>query len=523
MKATNNQIVNLADDIRQIVVTTCGEGLQMVRLCKDHPAPVFLDEQPILDITQDEFVGIFDFDFNHYFLSPDQVLRIGEYCRLPVPNILALILKAEWESFLSEMAGYSCGAGAEMRLSSILNDKSLIKKYSPDFQPDKGKISNLVGKIHDASNDNAPNGHIDFYIEDLMKDNTFLIENGRISQLYPQKDITEKILLHKVSESERNRYFRAKELWMVKSTELDDMLLSLEQRKRLNMGIENKYFKMFGEMEIEKSKFEHRVEKYKIILREMQDHPELSYRELLKLATNELIEAHRKRNDLKNKFARSLNCVVDFISGCSHSPVTTEFKNSYMQACKKLLRKLFFLLHSDTCPQYSRLSQKKRAEVNNLWLELMKSTKDELHSFSPSLLLYSLPDYDQLELIYKRACEILGITPDDFKMGNRLEFMIRKGTQIRDLMEFLRSETGALELHLAHLELIQDEYIHEDKTNTYRNALADINAHSKILKDEISNLKEQIPKLKRKISNRLTKSPDQNENQKKSIAAKRKK
>jgi len=499
MKTTINKIANLSDDIRQIVINAYGERLEMIRLCKDHHNP-FLhhDKKPILNITQDEFVGIFDLNSNHFFLSPEQVFRLGEYCKLALPNIVAFMMKAEWESFLSEMAGYSIKSG--LNLESILSDHNLIEMYIPDFKPDKRKILNLTSGIHYSSNTGKINTQINFFISDLLKGKNFLIENEQVGQLYPEKDITEKILLHKISEPERETYFHLKELWKLKSTELDDLLLYLERKKRVNMNLENRYYRTFSEIETEKSGLTYRVEKYKMILKIMQDQPELSYRELVKLAIDRLIETNRERNDIKTKVARSLNCIEDFIIQGSTSPVSTEFKNSYMQACKKLLRKLFFLLHSDTCPQYSGLSQQKKTEINNLWLKLMKSSKDELYSFSPAMLLYDLPDYEQLESIYKRACEILDINPDDFEPGNRLEFMIRKGTPIKEIMEFLKDETERLELLLANLELVQNEYTREDQSQLYRNALANIGAHSEKLKNEILDLKKQIIQLKKKIS-----------------------
>lgn len=500
METTSNKIANLSDDIRQIVVTAYGEKLEMIRLCKDHSDP-FLhhDKKPVLNITQDEFVGIFDSNTNHYFLSPGQVFRIGEYCRLALPNIIALMMKAEWECSLSEMSGYTEGSG--LNPGSILIDKELIEMYISDFKPNNGNIFNLIRNISYGSNINKTYSHIDFFISDLLEGNNFLMKNEQIGQLYPEKDITEKILLYKIPKSQRESYICLKELWKVKSTELDDLLLFLEQKKRLNMGIENKYFKTFGKIENKKLRFKYQVEKYKIILGDMRNHPELSYRELIKLATDKLIETERERNEIKNKIARSLNDIEYVISDGSLSPVTTEFKNSYMQACKKLLRKLFFILHSDTCPKYSGLSAQKKTEINKLWLKLMKSTKDELYSFSPIMMLYSLPDYDQLKSIYKKACEILEINPDDFEIGNRLEFMIRKGTPIKAILEFLKSETERLELHLAHLELVQNEYTHDDQSQLYRDALANISVYSERLKSEVADLKKQITKLKKKISN----------------------
>ena len=260
---------------------------------------------------------------------------------------------------------------------------------------------------------------------------------------------------------------------------------------------------MFGDLEAKKTGYKYRVKKYEVIIEIMQSKPELTYRRLLKLAVDKLDEAEREKNDIRNKISRSFNIIGEYEAGGFGSSITLEFKNSYMQTCKKLLRKLFFLLHSDTCPNYESLSKQKKAAINELWLKLMKSTKEEIFSFSPSMLLYSLPDYDQLELIYKKACEILEINPEDYEIGNRLEFMIKKGCTIEEIIEFLKNETEALELHLSNLELIQNEYTNENETQLYRTALNNIAAHSDKLKNEISDLKEQIVILKKKISDQL--------------------
>jgi len=67
----------------------------------------------------------------------------------------------------------------------------------------------------------------------------------------------------------------------------------------------------------------------------------------------------------------------------------------------------------------------------------------------------------------------------------------------------LYNETESIELHLAHLELIQNEYTNEDKTQVYREALNDISTHSNNLEKEIADLKQKVQQLKKRISNNL--------------------
>jgi len=92
--------------------------------------------------------------------------------------------------------------------------------------------------------------------------------------------------------------------------------------------------------------------------------------------------------------------------------------------------------------------------------------------------------------------------------GDRLEFLIKKGAHPDKIFEFLKSETEQLELHLARLELVQNEYTNEDQTQIYRNALENINIHSEKLKAAISDLKAEILKLKKQIAEEHIKVTD---------------
>jgi hypothetical protein len=278
------------------------------------------------------------------------------------------------------------------------------------------------------------------------------------------------------------------------------MLLFLERKKRVNLAIENKYFETFGKQESERSNALYQIEKYTMVLKILEDQPGLNIREVLRLAQKELLDAESKRSQIRNKIARSQNKIDFIFPQDSRSSATAEFKESYMQAVKDLLHKLFFMLHTDTCPGYEELSPEKQSEINDLWLLVMKSTNEELFSYGPTMMLYSMPDYEQLEVIYRKACKILEIDPEDFSIGNRLEFMIRKGSPFESIMEFLESENEKLSLHLAHLELVQNEYTYEDQAQEYRNALSDIAAHESKLEHEIAAMNSQIQDLKKKIT-----------------------
>ena len=268
----------------------------------------------------------------------------------------------------------------------------------------------------------------------------------------------------------------------------------------MNLAIENKYYETFGKHEADRSDLRYQIEKYTLVLKILEEQPDLSIREVLRMAQKELLDAENERSQIRNKIARSQNKLDFILPEGPRNTATNDFKESYTQACKALLHKLFFMLHTDTCPGYDDLSLEKQSEIDDLWLQVMKSTNEELFSYSPTMMLYSMPDFEQLESIYQKACRILEIDPEDFTIGNRLEFMIRKGSPIDSILDFLGTETEKLSLHLAHLELVQNEYTNEDLAQAYRDALSAIREHQSKLEHEIAEMKRQIKEMKQQIS-----------------------
>jgi hypothetical protein len=491
----------LAEDIKQIVVSTLGEKFEMVRLCKDHHKPVlFKDEKPVLNITQDDFVGIFDMNSNHFYVSPEQVFRLGAYCNIPMQGIVALMLKADWEKYFSQFTRTS--ADKKSDLDSIFKNKRLIQKYLPVFKPDKGKICNQFTVTPVDQNSNYPTDQIEFIVDDLFEDYKFLSPNNLILSTYSSHEITEKTMLFNASPTQQNNYHRLKDVWKFKSDELTDLLFLFERKKRIAINLENKYFRNFGRLEIKKSRLIGQVEKYQTICSMMTERTDLSYRDLVRMSLDKIKDFAKKNNELRIKFARSNNFYETLFSSDSYPPISEEFKNLYIDTCKKLIKKLYFLLHPDTSNQ-AVLNKKDKERLNNLWLKLMKSTKNELFNYSPTNLLYHLPDLNILEDIYLRACKILGLTPDKIESGDRLEFMIKKGTPISRIIVFLERDIKNIELHLANCELNRNEYTNEEQAQYYLSALQDLSKHTQELETEIIELNNLVVTFKNRIRKHL--------------------
>jgi len=498
MKLTSDKTTLLSDDILQIANSPGHKKPELNRLCRDYSNPLLLhDKRPVLNISQDELVGIFNNNQNHFCLTPGQALRFGEFYRLPLPDLISLMIKAEWENLIFRVSGHSMN-NIELSLESLLRNSELTDKYFRGFRPDTGKYLTLIRDTVQSTG-NITYSLVDFLITELLPGRKFVCGTGQTGLHYSDMGNDELLILAEASASERAEYHTLKIRWLEKSSELDDFLFQLEQKKRFNLNTEDKYFSLFMKEEAEKAGLIFRIEKLRIVLTLMKEKPGSGLRELLTIAEERMKNSELNNNEIRNSIARSLNCISPESYGSSDTFTNEEFQNRYKKEVKSLLRKIWLLCHTDTCPGYDKLDQEKQKEIDELWLRSMSSTKEEQYSYSPSMLLYHLPNLDQIKGIYNRICTILGIDAENYETGNRLEFMIRTGTQMTGLLEFLRSEISQISFQLTNLELIQDEYTDETRAQKFRSALENISSHSDKLKSEIAELKASLRSLKNEI------------------------
>lgn len=498
MKPEEIQITTLSTELRQIINDKHGEQFDMLRLCRDHRKSIKLpDKNSVLNILQDDLVGVFDMKSGHFFLDEEQVLRFAIFCELPVSGIIGLLLKAEWEFRLAK--SLEMAENRPTNYDFVFKNKKIIDKFIPEFTPDKGAMINLLIHYENILKRDFEINKIELYIQDLLIDLNFLKSTRWISEYFCAVKSNENKLLRSSSDQDKQKYYQLKELWRFKTDEFAEYLFILEKKKRVHTNIENSYMRIFGKLELENMHWSHKEKKYRAILGLMEEYPDLSFRELLTVVNKFLNEMRKENAELKSKIDRS-HTILD-ISSFPHvnTVVSDEFRNTYVTECKKLLRKLYMLLHSDTCPSYINLSGKKKKQINKLWIKLMKTTKGELYSYSTEMLLYQYPDLNVLNDIYLRACNILEITPDFVEPADRLEFMISKGTSLQRIIGFLNEEIEKIDLHMAQLELVQTEYSHAEETDYCRNALESVDTHQQKLHKKIQQLKTKVTDLKMQI------------------------
>jgi len=461
MEQPTAKIIMLKEDLVQILDNIPGSRPDIMQFCTDHSEPLLTyDKKPVLKITQDELLGVFDSGPNHLFLRAEQIIRLAGFLKIRLPNTLALVLKAEWEYFCCEVSLFQKSRG--MMLEALLIRASQHEDLMSGFQPDTGQIYKQIKTVHFDEEEKVDYGIVDLIIKELVETQYFLGANSSMDQLYPVHAFSERIMLERSNDQDKETFLRLKDLWTLRSSKLDDYLPYLEKKKQKNLNDEEDYLRNFARELNKKSDLIYDDEKYRIILGLISDYPGLSLRALINLAEERMVNQKKKRIELRKKFMRSSFLIDLPRNGDSQSGVSDSFRKKYEDKCNALIRKIKKLLHTDKTRHLKNFSKRKEEEAIDLWMELMQATSDEkIFSFSPTMLLYMLPDYDQLLSIYHRACKIVGEDPEDFEIGNRLEFMIRNGRSICEVIEFLEDELQKLEYQLGYLELKQFDYFGE--------------------------------------------------------------
>ena len=161
------------------------DELDMTRLCMDHKDPILsgIDDLPVLTITVDQWVGIFGYDYYHFFPGWDSLFRLAVFCKLDVPQTISLLLKANWEKMVAPN-GYPNG---HTKLHGYLN-RYHRKKVIRRFRPKTKTISKMVRKLPYQTNYYKSR----FLVEDLMmkllKTGLFLNASSKVAEIFtPEK------------------------------------------------------------------------------------------------------------------------------------------------------------------------------------------------------------------------------------------------------------------------------------------------------------------------------------------------
>ena len=292
-------------------------------------------------------------------LSPPDLIRFALSCNLDFHRMLALVVKGEWEWYVSRRL--PAGKSIEDVISEGL---SSVRELSSGFNPamDKGPAENGIYQLFESHGGLASrNGYDEKDLRDFVK-HMILADVHLFAGQSPElvtfiaTEEARRNLLKGASADEAEEFWKQKRIWIELENEVEGLLLKLEEQTLRNRKSQREWMSVFGRIYIPllESEYLHTSLTYRIDRK--SDDPDLTMGELDELDDeNRRIEKEHLARLKKNAISIRKN-----LPGPGGIPLDHEEMEEYEQECKKLLRKIWRLTHPDRIDQEKFTPEQKK-------------------------------------------------------------------------------------------------------------------------------------------------------------------
>ena len=316
---------------------------------------VLCDVNPAGELTIDAVLEYLRGDRDITGLSPVDFLRLGHYCHLDFHRMLALVVKGEWEKYITPRL--SVGKTIEDIFSEGL---SAIRDLSSGFSmaiDDAGLYRLFEGDGRLASS----NGYDEKDFRDLVRHmilaevHLFAGQSPELANFVTGEE-AQRALLKGVSADAAEEFWKKKRFWIELENEVGGLLLKLEQQTLRNRKVHRKWMSIFGHVYIPLVESEYRFTSLTYRIRCKEEDPNLSLEELEEMEEeNRQVEEEHLARLKKNALAIRMD-----LPGPGGMPLDDEEMDEYEKECKKLLRKIWRLTHPDRIEQEKFTPEQKK-------------------------------------------------------------------------------------------------------------------------------------------------------------------
>ncbi len=279
-------------------------------------------------------------------LSPKDFVEFGVFCELPFHQALSLVVKGEWEWYVSqrlpegktleEIVGEGLqairrvSAGFGMTLERAANGATLYRLFE-----EHGSLASKSG--YDEK---------DFY--DLVRHMVLAdihLFAGRSPELdnFIAGEEAQRAILKGVAPESADEFWTKKRVWIELENEVGGLLLKLEKQTLRNRKTHRQWMATFGHVYIPLVESEYRYTSLTYRIRCKEDDPSLTLEALEELEEeSRLAEAEHLA-----RLRKDARVGKKELPGPGGIPLDDEEMDDYEKECKKLLRKIWRLTHPD--------------------------------------------------------------------------------------------------------------------------------------------------------------------------------
>lgn len=280
-------------------------------------------------------------------LSPGDFLRFGRYCHLDFYRMLALVVKGEWEWYVSQRL--PAGKCIEDLVGEGL---AKVRELSSGFSLAMERGADGAGlyrlfEDHDRLAGKSGYDENDFrdLVSHLILADVHLFA-GRSPELvnFVASEEAQRAVLKGVSPDAAEEFWKKKRVWIELENEVGGLLLKLEEQTLRNRKVQRKWMAIFGHIYIPLMESEYCFSSFTYRIRCKEEDP------LLTLDDLEVLEEENRLVGVEHleRLKKSSRAIRKDLPGPGGIPLDDEEMANYEKECKKLLRKIWRLTHPDT-------------------------------------------------------------------------------------------------------------------------------------------------------------------------------
>jgi len=292
-------------------------------------------------------------------LSPLDLIAFAVYCRLDFHHMLALLVKGEWEWYVTKRLP------PDKSLEDVVGEGlSAIRNLSSGFNPamDRGSLDSSLYRLLESRGGLASkHGYDEKELRDFI--NHMVLSDAH---LFAGKS-PELVNFIAVEEAQRNllkgappeaveEFWKKKRIWIELENEVDGFLLMLEEQTLRNRKSQREWMSVFGDIYIPLLESEYLYNSLNFRIGRKTEEPELSMNDLDALEE----ENRRLQKEHLAKLKKDALSIKKNLPGPGGIPLDIEEMDEYEQECKKLLRKIWRLTHPDRIEQEKFTPEQKK-------------------------------------------------------------------------------------------------------------------------------------------------------------------
>jgi hypothetical protein len=400
---------------------------------------------------------------------------------LDLYRISALVLKGEWEVFFAKSVNnYRANTGN--RLIDILKDGTdhAMREANNRFNPDTQALFDAL-EYHQklASSVGYSIRTFDSMIQNMLKKELHWQPNGgRSIAAYAEAEQKRLALLREGTMAEQEAFWIARMSWLQIQSDLDDIYLQIENHRLKNREIERRWLCIFGTQEIDLQAMTFKSIDLERRLMLLQANPGMNA-EQLETAVKDEEEKHRRhQRELKTNAIIAGLLEKPHIEGV---PASKEMLLDHQKECKRLIRRIYKLIHPDsleTHPRFSALSDKQKEELNQFLLACLEPDSAEL-GFPKGFMNADMRSPEGLERVLARILEVLVNAGLETPTGVTIQ-----GETLTEQLSWLNREKVRLEKDRA-IALERLHVIADDPEIKRKNVLLDLTEKHQEIKEEM--------------------------------------